>query len=88
MRAHPDRSEAPVVFDSGVRTGADVVKALALGATTVAVGRPYVYAMALGGVPGATHALRSLQAETDLIMAIDGYPTRADLTRDALVRVP
>ncbi len=76
---------APVVFDSGVRSGADVVKALALGATAVAVGRPYVYALALGGVPGLVHLLRSLQAETDLVMAVDGYPTRADLTRDAVV---
>lgn len=86
VRSHPTRGDAPVVFDSGVRTGADVVKALALGATAVAIGRPYVYGLALGGVPGASHVLRSLQAEADLIMAVDGYPTRADLTRDALVR--
>ncbi|TYL45150.1 lactate 2-monooxygenase [Nocardioides sp. BGMRC 2183] len=78
---------APVVFDSGVRTGADVVKALALGATAVAVGRPYAYALALGGVAGAVHHLRSLQAETDLIMAVDGYPTLADLTADCLRRL-
>lgn len=78
---------APVVFDSGVRTGADVVKALALGATAVAVGRPYVYALALGGVAGAVHQIRALQAETDLTMAVDGYPTLADLGRDALRRL-
>ncbi len=72
--------DAPVIFDSGVRSGADVVKALALGATAVAIGRPYVYGLALGGVPGAVHVLRSLQAETDLIMAVDGYPTLAELT--------
>jgi len=78
---------APVVFDSGVRTGADVVKAIALGATAVAVGRPYVYGLALGGVPGGVHVIRSLQAEADLIMGVDGYPTLADLTRDALRRV-
>jgi lactate 2-monooxygenase len=78
--------DAPVVFDSGVRTGADVVKALALGARAVAIGRPYTYGLALGGVPGAVHVLRSLQAETDLVMAVDGYPTVADLTPDALVR--
>jgi len=77
---------APVIFDSGVRTGADVVKAVALGATAVAIGRPYVYGLALGGVPGAIHVLRSLQAEADLIMAVDGYPTLADLTPEALVR--
>ena len=78
----------PVVFDSGVRTGADVVKALALGADAVAVGRPYVYALALGGVPGAVHQVRALQAEADLVMAVDGYPTIADLTPDALRRLP
>ena len=82
------RPEAPVIFDSGVRTGADVVKAVALGADAVAIGRPYVYGLALGGVPGAVHVLRSLQAEADLIMAVDGYPTLSDLTPDALVRVP
>lgn len=78
----------PVVFDSGVRTGADVVKALALGADAVAIGRPYVYALALGGVPGAVHQVRALQAEADLVMAVDGYPTIADLTPDALRRLP
>ncbi|WP_139978741.1 alpha-hydroxy-acid oxidizing protein [Nocardioides litoris] len=78
---------APVVFDSGVRTGADVVKALALGATAVAVGRPYVYGLAHGGVPGAVHVLRSILAEADLLMAVDGYPTVADLSRDALRRL-
>ena len=78
---------APVIFDSGVRSGADVVKALALGATAVAVGRPYVYGLALGGVPGAVHVLRSLLAEADLVMGVDGYPTIADLTREALRRL-
>lgn len=77
----------PVVFDSGVRTGADVVKALALGADAVAIGRPYVYALALGGVAGAIHQVRALQAEADLVMAVDGYPTLADLGPDALRRL-
>lgn len=77
----------PVVFDSGVRTGADVVKAVAMGATAVAVGRPYVYGLAHGGVPGGIHVLRSLLAEADLVMGVDGYPTLADLTREALRRI-
>ncbi|WP_459977069.1 alpha-hydroxy-acid oxidizing protein, partial [Mycobacterium avium] len=77
----------PVLFDSGVRSGADIVKALALGATAVGIGRPYAYGLALGGVGGIVHVLRSLLAEADLIMAVDGYPSLKDLTPDALRRV-
>jgi len=77
----------PVLFDSGVRSGADVVKALALGATAVGIGRPYAYGLALGGADGVVHVLRTVLAEADLIMAVDGYPTRKDLTPDTLRRV-
>jgi lactate 2-monooxygenase len=77
----------PVLFDSGVRSGADIVKALALGAKMVGVGRPYAYGLALDGVDGVAHVLRSLLAEADLLMAIDGYPKIADLTPAALMRL-
>jgi lactate 2-monooxygenase len=77
--------DTPVLFDSGVRAGEHVVKALALGATAVAIGRPYAYGLALGGVNGIVHVLRCLLAEADLLMAIDGYPTIADLRRAELV---
>lgn len=77
--------DAPVVFDSGVRGGEHVVKALALGATAVAVGRPYVWALAVGGENGIVHMLRCLLAETDLLMAVNGCPRIADLSPDALL---
>ena len=76
----------PVLFDSGIRSGADAVKALALGATAVGVGRPYGYGLALEGTNGIVHVLRSLLAEADLIMAVDGYPTLKDLRADGAIR--
>ena len=79
--------DTPVLFDSGVRSGADLVKALALGATAVGIGRPYAWGLALGGGDGVVHVLRSILAEADLIMAVDGYPSRADLNRDSLRQV-
>jgi len=75
----------PVIFDSGVRGGEHVVKALALGATGVGIGRPYAYGLALGGEQGIAHVLRCLLAEADLLMAVDGYATIADLSAEALL---
>lgn len=80
--------DVPVIFDSGVRAGEHIVKALALGATAVGIGRPYAYALAVGGEDGVVHLLRSLLAEMDLLMAVDGYPAIADLTADALIARP
>lgn len=74
--------DTPVLFDSGVRSGTDAIKALALGATAVGVGRPYTYGLALGGDRGAAWVLRSILAEADLLMAVNGYPT-LDAVREA-----
>jgi len=79
--------DTPVLFDSGVRSGIDVVTALALGATAVGIGRPYGYGAVLGGTEGIVHVLRCLLAEADLTMGLNGYATIAELTPDALVPV-
>ncbi len=76
-----------VLFDSGVRTGSDVLKALALGADSVLVGRPWVYGLAHGGPDGVRHVLRTLLADYDLAMALSGHRRPAELAPDDLVRV-
>jgi lactate 2-monooxygenase len=73
-----------VLFDSGVRTGTDVVKALALGAKAVLIGRPYLYGLALAGQSGVEHVLRCLLAELDLALTLSGYPEPDALTPDSL----
>src|SRR5690606_8029589 len=78
--------DLPVLFDSGVRSGVDVVKALALGATAVGIGRPYGYAAAVAGTEGIVHALRCLLAETDLTMGLNGYHDLAEVRSRPLVR--
>ncbi|MUN35937.1 lactate 2-monooxygenase [Actinomadura litoris] len=79
---------ACVLFDSGVRTGADIVKALALGARAVLVGRPYAYGLALGGQAGVRHVLRCLQAELELTLALSGLTRPGQLTPESLTSAP
>jgi isopentenyl diphosphate isomerase/L-lactate dehydrogenase-like FMN-dependent dehydrogenase len=78
--------QLPVLFDSGIRTGSDVVKALALGARAVLLGRPYVYGLALAGGDGLGHVLRCLLAELDLTVGLSGHGGVAELSPAALVR--
>ena len=66
--------KTPIWFDSGICSGTDVIKALAMGASIVGVGRPYAYGLALGGTAGVVHVVRSILAEADLLMALDGFP--------------
>ena len=76
----------PVLFDSGVRSGSDIVKALAMGAAAVGIGRPYAYGLALDGTAGVVHVLRSMLAEADLLMAVDGFPTLSALRQAGVIR--
>jgi len=71
------RGRVPLLFDSGVRSGTDLVKAIALGADFVGLGRPYCYGLALGGAAGCAHVLKCVLAEADLLMAVNGWPTLA-----------
>lgn len=73
-----------VLFDSGVRRGADVVKALALGADAALVGRPYAYGLAVGGAAGVEQVIRNLTADLDLGLALSGHRSASELSRSAL----
>ncbi|HYJ79684.1 MAG TPA: lactate 2-monooxygenase [Longimicrobiaceae bacterium] len=78
----------PVLMDGGIRGGADVFKALALGARAVLVGRPYVYALALAGAPGVLQLLRNLMADFELTMGLAGCRALAEIGREALLPYP
>jgi isopentenyl diphosphate isomerase/L-lactate dehydrogenase-like FMN-dependent dehydrogenase len=77
--------EIPVLFDSGIRRGTDVVKAIALGATAVLVGRPYIYGLAVAGERGVAAVLDHLVTDIDKTMAMTGASTIADLDESVLV---
>ncbi len=76
--------KVPVLFDSGVRGGADVFKALALGATAVCLGRPYVYGLSLAGETGVGEVVDNVLSEFDLTMGLAGCTSVREITRDTL----
>jgi (S)-2-hydroxy-acid oxidase len=78
----------PVLLDSGVRRGTDVVKALALGATAVGIGKPVFFALSVGGEKAVVGMLRMLQKEIEAAMAICGCETVADITPNLVSRHP
>ncbi len=78
----------PVLLDSGVRGGADMFKALALGATAVCIGRPYLWGLAVAGESGVREVLRNFIADFDLTMGLAGCRSVAEIRPETLVRAP
>jgi isopentenyl diphosphate isomerase/L-lactate dehydrogenase-like FMN-dependent dehydrogenase len=80
------RARAPVLFDSGIRRGADIFRAVALGAQAVLLGRPYMWGLTLGGEAGVRDVVLNTLADLDLTLALSGYTSCAQLTPEALHR--
>jgi lactate 2-monooxygenase len=78
--------DVTILFDSGIRGGADVVKALALGADATLIGRPYLWGLALAGEAGVRSVLRALLGELDLTLALSGHATPSTLGPEILAR--
>lgn len=83
---HALGTEFPVLFDGGIRSGADVFKALASGADAVMIGRLQIYALAVAGGLGVAMLMRLLREELELCMALAGCPTLAHINRDAVFK--
>jgi 4-hydroxymandelate oxidase len=77
--AHAVGADMPVLVDGGIRRGTDVLKALALGAQAVLIGRPYVHALATNGAMGVAHVIRLLRDELEIAMALSGCQTLSDI---------
>ncbi len=77
--------QIPVLMDSGIRGGADAFKALALGATAVGIGRPYVYALALAGEVGVSELLKNYRADFELTMGLSGCHSIKEITLENLI---
>ena len=78
--------DMPVLMDSGIRSGADIAKALALGARAVLVGRPYVYGLAIAGQAGVGEVIRNMLAELDLTLALCGLTSVSELGPECLAK--
>ncbi len=77
-------SSLTLLFDSGIRTGSDVLKALCLGAKAVLVGRPYMYGLAIAGQEGVEHVLKTIRADFDNQLGNLGHISVEDLSRNDL----
>jgi lactate 2-monooxygenase len=77
--------DVTLLLDSGVRSGADMYKALALGASAVCIGRPYAYALAIAGQTGVEAVIRNLLADFELTMRLSGKRSIAEVKDDFLI---
>ncbi len=82
------KGEIPILMDGGIRRGGDVLRALALGAQAVLIGRPYVHALATAGALGVAHCLRILRAELELAMTLTGCATLDAIDRSLIAGEP
>lgn len=80
--------QLPILLDGGIRRGTDAFKALALGASAILIGRPYLYGLAAAGAPGVAHILQILRSELEACMALTGCPSLADITPETLLPAP
>lgn len=80
------QKQVPILMDSGVRGGADLFKALALGANAVCIGRPYVYGLTIAGKDGVTEVMKNLLADFNLTMGLSGCKSISEINPDCLVR--
>lgn len=81
------QGKIPIIMDSGIRRGADILKAIALGATAVLVGRPYAYALAVAGQSGVEEVIKHLMAETELQLAISGRSRIEEVDQSLIMKV-
>ncbi|MCK9912128.1 alpha-hydroxy-acid oxidizing protein, partial [Microbacteriaceae bacterium K1510] len=80
------RGRIPVLMDSGVRGGADIIKAIALGASAILIGRPYIYGLAVAGETGVRRIIENLLTDLNLTMANCGIRSIGELNRSFLYR--
>lgn len=92
VKALPDiakdvNGEVPILMDSGIRSGSDIFKAIALGADGVLLGRPYTYALAIAGKQGVQEVIQNYRAEFELTMALSGCRSVDEINADRLQSV-
>ena len=75
-------ADFPLLYDGGIRRGTDVFKAIALGASAVLIGRPYIYGLAVAGALGVAHVIRILKEEFEITMALMGTSSIKEINSD------